>query len=335
MKITKILSFLTYPEKNKTEEIEIFGTEIPIDEGKLSKMLSDIFVRSDDECNIPIAFLSEEGKQINAVREMVLNVIQNPTVDVAKTLGVRLQSSTTKTSGMGLLFFCIGSDGKNSKIVISRFPADEGVVAQKALDKLTVSFVEQVFLKSAHSYKAAMYSSVTLCDFWTGFAVDKQVNHGLKSIADYWITDFLNSDFKTTSAAGTKRLANALKNAISSSNNMVIKHEISSCVQLANNMPSKATTIEEFCSHFNLSSETKDLVCKQVNPARLLNEKFKFDKSEFNKQISYKLVELDNGAMLSALVDKFDKCFDQSENDGSITFTTTGQIIEEKLRKVK
>ena len=236
---------------------------------------------------------------------------------------------------MGLLFFCIGSEGESSKIVISRFPADEGVVAEKALDKLTVSFVEQVFLKSSHSYKAAMYSSASSSDFWTGFAVDKQINHGLKSIADYWITDFLASDFKTTSAAGTKRLANALKNAISSSNNMVIKHESASCVQLANNMPSKATTIEDFCSHFNLSPETKDLVCKQVMPSRLLNEKFKFDKSEFNKQISYKLVELDNGAMLSALVEKFDKCFDQSKNEGSITFTTTGNIVEEKLRKTK
>ena len=77
MKITKILSFLTYPEKNKAEQTEISGAEIPIDEGKLCKMLSDVFVRSDDECNIPIAFLSENGKQENSVRELILKVIKN------------------------------------------------------------------------------------------------------------------------------------------------------------------------------------------------------------------------------------------------------------------
>lgn len=153
MKITKILSFLTYPEKNKAEQMEITGTEIPIDEGKLCRMLSDVFFRSDAECNIPVAFLSEDGEQENAVRNMILGVVKEPTVESTKALAARLQLFTTKTSGMGLLFFCIGSEGENSKIVISRFPADEGVVAERGLDKLTVSFVEQVFLKSSHSYR--------------------------------------------------------------------------------------------------------------------------------------------------------------------------------------
>jgi hypothetical protein len=83
---------------------------------------------------------------------------------------------------MGLLFICIGEESGKSRVVISRFPADEGVVAERSSDKLTVAFVEQVFLKSSHSYKAATYvSSGRPADLWAGHVIDKQINHGSKS----------------------------------------------------------------------------------------------------------------------------------------------------------
>ena len=335
MPIATIFSFLTYPKKNRPDETVVTGTAITQDHGKLSKMLGDIFDTAGRECTIPVMFTSDDS-QANEVRTELLALLNGPSVAAAAPLANRLQQATSGTSGMGLLFICVGPDGSGSRIVISRFPADEGVVAERSSDKLTVAFVEQVFLKSSHSYKAATYvSSGKANALWRGHAIDKQINHGSKSLADYWIVDFLKSDFATTAATGTKRLAVALKSVMTARADPVVKKEIISAVHLAANIPSKAMTIVEFCDSFHFSPKTRDAIASAVSPSRLVNEKFKFDSAEFAKHIAYKQVELDNGAVLIAPVDKFDDCFKATKKRDAHTFITTGVIVDERLRTTK
>ncbi len=57
--------------------------------------------------------------------------------------------------------------------------------------------------------------------------VDRQINAGSKAMADYWISDFLLSEFATTPAAGTKRLATALRDAIAATPSVAVKGSVS------------------------------------------------------------------------------------------------------------
>ena len=337
MPIELIYSFLTYPKKSQAEDATVSGTEVPLAEGKLFSMLSDIFDGAGKDCNIPVIFTSTGEKQINAVRSDLVTLLASPGVERAAPLATRLQRATTGSSGMGLLFICLGKDvDGDERIVISRFPADEGVVAEKTMDKLTVQFVEQVFLKSSYSYKAATYIwQGKPNQLWTGHVVDKQINHGNKSVADYWIVDFLHSEMQTNAAMGTKRLANALKSAISATSDIEIKSQITSAANLAKNLPQKAMTIAEFCGSFQLSESTKAAVLSKVDPPRLVHEKFRFDAAEFSRHIAYKQIELDNGAVLSAPAEKFEQCFVNVKRKDSHTFTTTGQIVNERLKTTK
>lgn len=338
MKIDKILSFLTYPGRHVYDQPQISGAVIP-KKGKLYTMLSSIFEKSDTDCNIPIIFLPEKDQQHNQVRDGIVKLMESKSIDDGRILSERLQLATTEKSGMGLLFITIGRQGNDAKIVISRFPADEGIVAERHSKTLKVEFVEEVFLKSAYSYKSALYKcTFPHPDLWTGFVVDKQVNHGAKEVAAYWINNFLQSDFQTTPRAGTKRLAIALRDAIAKTDDVSVKHEITSSAKLAKNIPDKAMTISEFCDQFHLSGKAKEQVCKQVHSSRLIDDKFVFNRSEFDKHLSYKLVELDNGAILSAQASKFDKCFEEEEvegEDGNVRYITTGKIVDEKLRRSK
>lgn len=333
MALTTIFSFLTYPRRGKAPGDHVEGISIAPDDGKLSKMLRGVFDAAGKECNIPVMFTAD--KQENPVRSELLALLKRPGVATAAPLAERLQHSTTGTSGIGLLFVCVGDDGVNTRIVISRFPADEGVVAKHGAGKLTVEFVDQVFLKSAFSYKSATYLSAGKPgDLWKGHAVDKQTNQGTVA-ADYWIVDFLKSEFTTTPATGTKRLALALKEVARASIDPVIRREIVSAVHLATNMPKNSMSIADFCDQFHLSQSAKEAVAAAVDPPRLLNDKFKFDKTEFARHISYKQVELDNGAVLAAPVEKFDDCFTTVKRHDALTFSTTGAIVEERLRTLR
>ncbi len=336
MALETIYSFLTYPKRGKSDAPAASGVAIPLDDGKLCTMLRDIFDQSGRKCDVKVMFTSPGAKQENEVRSDLLALTKKPSVATALPLATRLEQSTTGVSGMGLLFVCIGKDGTNKRIVISRFPADEGVVAERASDKLTVQFVDQVFLKSAYSYKAATYLSDGKPDeLWFGHVVDKQINHGNKSVSDYWIVDFLRSELSTTSAAGTKRLANAIKAAIASTTDIAVKGQITAAAQLAATLPGKAMTIAKFCESFSFSPETTQAILSKVNPARLIDEKFRFDAAEFSRHVAYRQVELSNGAVLTAPADKFDECFHETKRKHERTYTTSGQIVDERLKKSK
>lgn len=211
-------------------------------------------------------------------------------------------------------------------------------MAERDATHLTVQFVEQVFLKSAFSYKAATYVATGRADqLWNGHVVDRQINAGSKSVADYWMMDFLRSDFATTAAAGTKRLASALKDAITATTSVEVKAQIAAAAQLAGNLPRRMMSIANFCDRFNLTPETKEAVLGKVKPPRLVNERFQFDSEEFGRHIAYKQVELDNGGVLTAPADRFDQVFEETGRRGreQRTFTTTGLVVDERLKKTK
>lgn len=340
MPIQAIYSFLTYPKRGQPEDPLAPGAQIPVQaDNKVVRMLEALFLRTLQDCVIPIMFRSAAADQSNPVRTELLALLANPSVESAAPLALRLQQATSGTSGMGLMFICLGEDdvgGGETRVLLSRFPADEGVVAERTDEALTVQFVEQVFLKSAHSYKAATFIADGRPDqLWKGHIVDRQLNHGSKAVADYWIVEFLVAEFTTTAAAGTKRLAVALRDAISSTTDVLIKQQIAAAAQLAGNIPNRAMTITDFCQRFNFSNETTAAVVACIRPPRLVNDRFRFDASEFGRHLAYKQVELDNGAILTAPANRFDEVFERAQRQQQVIFSTTGTVVDQRLKKAK
>lgn len=179
-----------------------------------------------------------------------------------------------------------GKEGQEHKIVISRFPADFGILADESDRALTVEFLERVFMKRATTYKAAAYQDRSLyAGFWLGRAVDKQINSDMVQLSNYWIAEFLDSDFRTTAAAGTKRLAVALRDAARKSSDVTVKTEIAVAVTLGQSLNGQRLTINEFSNRFGLSAAAKQAVASEIRNPVLLDERFQFDVSEFAKQV--------------------------------------------------
>ncbi len=333
MPIESIFSFLTYPKNHDKAEEKIEGIHIKPDGGKLSKMLAEVFDSAKSKRDVPVTF--DAANQVNETREQLLAFFDAPKISTARRLARALQDATPGTAGMGLFFVCLGSDeGKaGARVVLSRFAAEEAVVASKKGGALSVEFVEQVFLKNAHTYKAASYRhEAGKADAWKGVATDRQLNHGAKAIADYWIVDFLRSDLTTTAAEGTRRLAMAMKNASRGSVDRQVRGEIVAAAKLAPNLPPRAMTIEQFCDQFAMSPAAKEAVKAAVKPARLIAESFRFDADEFHKHAPYRQIELDNDVTLTAPTDTFDEVLQHRKVGEEHAFATRGRIVDEKLR---
>jgi hypothetical protein len=339
MKLNTIHCFLAHPAKGEDPQPSIGGTSVPM-RGRLYYMLKGIFDRSDIDCSTEISFDHNAlGLQQNDCRDLLLSFLASRTLNNGRKIALRLQGMTNHKSGLGLLFVMYGNDRKASKVVLSRFPADHGILAEESKDQLRVEFLEKVFMKSAKAYKAAAYEwDGTPTGMWIGRAVDRQINNPQQELAHYWIRAFLASELRTTSAQGTRRLAVALRTAINQLEDAQAKAELTAAVTLARGLNRQTTSGANFLTHFGLSDGAKAAVTDAVGHDSLLNENFQFDAAEFEKHAAFRSMELSNGGILSAEAARFDQVFHQERVDGSnneIRVTTQGQIVDERLRKVK
>jgi len=338
MPIERVHSFLVHPAKNEKEQPNIGGTRIPHG-GSLFRMLTGVFDRASEECNIDIVFRAGVGgEQQNECRDLLVTYVQQPTIPRGRLIASRLQAVSTHRSGLGLLFLMKGEVNGERRLVISRFPADQGVIAEEQAERLSVEFVERVFMKSAKAYKSALYSSdAPERGFWDGRAVDLQVT-GPRALSDYWIREFLLSELRTTGPAGTKRLAVALRTAIHSADDLVVKHELISAANLMRGREGRRQSTRQLIQQLGLSDAAMIALQAAFPRADLLDEVFEFDRAEFEQHAPYRAVGLDNGALLIAEDAHFNQVFEQQpvdQGEGQVRYITQGRVVDEQLRKTK
>lgn len=337
--IEHIHTYLVHPGKGSEAPTQIGGATVALD-GKLFALLSEIFSKSDRECDTDISFnRSSDGSQQNPCRDLIVQYLGGPTIVRGRHIAERLEKVTTHRSGLGLLFLIAGKEGRDHKVVISRFPADSAILAEENRQSLTVEFLERVFMKSATAYKAALYQHSSLASgFWVGRAVDKQINSRVVQLSNYWIAEFLDSDFRTTAAAGTRRLAIALRDAAKKSSDVSVKSEIAAAVTLADSLRGRRLSINDFGNQFGLSESAKQAVAAEIRVSAVADERFQFDLDEFKKQVAYRSVELDSGGMLTAQSTEFDNVFHREvldEAEQKVRYSTEGRVISEKLGKTR
>jgi hypothetical protein len=336
MAIQMIHSFLVHPDKGVQEQTPIKGTRVT-GEGELVQMLRAIYNAAPEECKYEISFLPKDGMQQNPCRDLFLAYIREPNKRNGQAIAARLQQFTTHRSGLGLLFLIQGREKADNRFVVSRFPADNGILAEENQETLSVKFIERIFMKSATAYKSAVYEGGSFdADFWIGKAIDKQINSDI-TISDYWIRSFLASDFAVTGARGTRRLAAALRDAMNQTDDLEVKQELAAAARLAPNLEGHVTSAAQFADEFHLSPLARDAFREPLRQGRLFNEQFQFTSAEFLAHLSFRSVELDNGAVLTASTAHFDHVFNREAmpDNQAIRFTTSGRIVNDKLRKAK
>jgi hypothetical protein len=253
-------------------------------------------------------------------------------------LANRLQAVSTHRSGLGLLFLIKGSDEGAHQLVIARFPADQGVIAQENAQQLSVEYIERVFMKSAKAYKSALYSSDSLeRGFWDGRAVDRQIS-GPRELSDYWIREFLASELRTTGPAGTRRFAIALRNAIRSVGDLGVRQELLSAAGLVRHQHGRRRSARQLVEQFGLSEQATVALKAAFHRPELMDEVFEFDRDEFQRNAPYRAVELDNGGLLIAEDARFGDVFHRQlldEAQNRVRYVTEGRVVDESLRKTK
>jgi len=334
MAVQHIHTFIVHPRKGRPKAA-INGTSVKL-EGKMFDLLGGIYTKADQECDVHITFKhADDGTQQNDCRDLIAAYLADPLLDNGRAIAERLELHTDGRSGLGLLFLIAGKEGRDHKLVLSRFPTDNAIYVDEDPKKLIVEFLERVFMKNKASYKAVAYQDASFrAGLWNGRAVDRQLNTPAGEFSNYWIIDFLASRLTVTAAAGTRRLANALRNAAKSAD-LQVKQEIVAAATLAGGLAGQRISIDEFVERFGLSPTAQTAIAAELKTPVLAREQFQFDAAEFRDLIAFKSIELSNGGTLTAPSQTFDDVFrreDVRDADGDVRFVTEGRIVNEKLK---
>ncbi|NJB96557.1 MULTISPECIES: hypothetical protein [Sphingomonas] len=337
MSILKAFAFLVPPGKGAGVGQPISGKEVGIGAGKLFEMLDSIFSGDASKHDFEIVFNhSATGEQYNECRRLFVEFTADATVENGLKIAQRLQNVSDHRSGLGLLFLISGTNGLRRRMVVSRFPTDQAVLAEVNEKGLNVEFLEQVFIKRLSSYKAVcLQHESPVNGFWKAMATDRQAGQSGEHISEYWLKEFLDADFSETPAAGTRRLAVALRKALKAHPNIDVKSELAHASSLASAIfTDKTISIEGFCEYFALSQSAKDAVRAQLSKSSLFGKNFKFDPEEFKVVAPFRTVEMSNGAILTAPNDEFENVFSEHKADnGIVTYSTVGRINDQRLAR--
>ncbi len=335
MPIRHVHAFLVHPNKMAPARANLNGASLTL-QGRLYSLLNGIYARSDEECNIDISFTtSPAGLQQNDCRDLILQYLRSTTLENGRKIACRLEQNTDKRSGLGLLFLIAGKEGNDYKIVISRFPTDIAIHVDENSSAFKVEFLERVFIRNRISYKSVSYRDGSLqAGFWKGRATDRQLGNRTGELSNYWIKDFLSSQLTDTAAAGTRRLALAMREAGKKSS-LEVKREINAAATLATGLAGATTTINEITTKYGLTDAAKQAISQELRAPDLAERTFTFDIGEFRSVIAFKSVELDNGGVLTAPSADFDDVFKEErveEEEQTIRFVTEGKVVNEKLK---
>jgi hypothetical protein len=336
MPITNAFAYLIAPGKGLSGAHAISSKEITIEENKLSNMLAGIFSGESGTHDFEITFNpASDGTQVNECRSLMLAFHSNPTAHTGMPIAQRLQNVTDNRSGTGLFFLLNGGHVLKHRLVMSRFPTDQAILADTTSGSLDVEFLEQVFIKRLTSYKAAMFEHLSPSNgFWKGIATDRQAGQSGEHISEYWLKDFLNADFSETPAQGTRRLAAALKDAMKTNPSLAVKSEIAHASSLASAVfQNKSLTIKGFCDHFALSTAAQDTIKTVLPKPSLFGKTFMFDSNQFKIVAPFRTVEMNTGAILTAPNDEFEKIFETTKTGDVVEYKTRGRVNDQRLAK--
>lgn len=335
--ITEIHAFLCQPQKRQPSAPRLIGHTLVAGSDTFN-LIAEIFRKSDSECKIDVSLRPQpDGTQQNDFRDLLLAFARAGGVQAAEPLAYRLAQSTTHRSGQGLLFIVRAVEGGYYTLLLSRFPTNSAIRADLEANVLSVEYLKSVFVRSATSYKAALFQGRDATgDFWEAKVVDKQINLVANEASAYWVVDFLDADFRTTSAQGSRRLALAIRDASREASSDE-KRELHNAAALAVNLNGQPISVDDFSDRFALSDSVRTLMRKHVSDD-LRREIFIFNADEYGRYISFRSVELANGVTITAESAHFSEFVSyesvrRSDEGEVVRLSAEGVLKSDKLKR--
>jgi hypothetical protein len=266
--------------------------------------LAELFLKSGLQREAQVDFRVRDGATIasHPVRTLLLDFSFGNSTNASaasRQLSEKLADSMDNRSPAALLILTCLQDGGKRRTVLWAFPQDSGFQFRSNTSGARIRLLKDIFSHSSRLRKAALFEGHNRpSDFLSGRIIDLQAVGSTGTGADYWVDAFLDCQFSLSGVAGTRRLATYLRIAHESLTDQADKDQVFNTILAIRTSPTKNWSYKRVAMRF-LTEPARTEFLSRI-PTRETNLVFKFDRSEFEKRLNFRVFETQRGVYVSA-----------------------------------
>lgn len=239
----------------------------------------------------------------NAVRDLVMKYGFG-TGSVAKTaaaaIAERLATAMDRRSTPCLLVIAAMRDRDRRSVTIWTFPRDQVLRLQSGKSGASIEVLNDIFSQTSKLRKAALFAGRNIRgEFLQGRVLDFQVNQSSQEVADFWIGRFLDCVLSIADDTGTRMLANTIRRAVDSCDQLADQEQILTAMMSVRTSPQLRWSLRSFANQF-LSGIAKDTFLASAPNKQVSDSFFAFSRDEFERTLPYRIYSLRTGVFVTA-----------------------------------
>jgi len=332
MQLFRIHAYEVIPQRLSVKKIIPSGGAFNADTA-FTAALDDYIEKAKLTEQPPVSFRSVfvDGATIgtNLVRDRIRDYTfgKPPTAKSAAVfLADRLSESMDDRSVSCLLLLAVYRRDDQYRFFAWAFPKDEPFGFGASKDRAKIRILKNAFSRSSSYRKAAFFEGIEsdLLGFWKGNIIDKQ-----STIADYWVSNFLDSKYEINSRSGTQLLARVLRKTHQDMESRQDKDQITSSIISVRGSQRPSWSLKAFANEF-LNGKVKAKFL-QNSTKETQSAVFKIDKPLLEEQVSLRVFRLVDDVVVMAPFDSIDHSVKITGKKERI-LTCKGPVVEEKVR---
>jgi hypothetical protein len=248
-------------------------------------------------------------------------------------LASRLAVSTDKRTRPALFVVTIDEDGESRRVSMYVFPEESTYALKSSTQEPTEATLEHLntFVLESHLRKVARFSGKNIkTHFISGEVVDLQIGSGPRSVADYWVADFLGAEFALNDEKGTTLAASALKLAFLKADPDGKQKVMEAAIALmADNR--RAWSLKKIADEF-IPAGVFQAFCSVAPNAETLTNKFMLNKDLLRDRINYRVFRLETGVWVSSPFSEVGRTVKLEDDGKKRTLTARGVVQDERVQ---
>ena len=212
------------------------------------------------------------------------------------------------------------------------FPREEALRFRAGKDP-QIEVLTDIFSKRSHMRKGARFEGRDdRVGFLNGKAFDYQAHYSARQVADFWIVTFLGAQLEITASAGTKIVADCLRQAFERSDTAAEKDELYRATIALRASRRPRWSLKSFADEFLPSVDLRQRLLDLAPNAESRSALFDLDRAELESLIDTRIFRLEDGVMVSAPFSTVGKSV-QLSGDQNRLLRYEGKVVKEQLRK--
>jgi hypothetical protein len=281
--------------------------------------------------------LNMDDNRVHPVREAMLKLafgLTRTPLPAMVELALRLATSTDKRTRPALFVVTIEESGDARRASMYVFPEESTYTLRSSAQEPTEAILEHLnsFVLESRLRKVARFEGKNIkTHFINGEVVDLQIGSGPRSVADYWVTDFLDAEFAINDYKGTSLAAAALKLAFQRADATGRQTVMEAAIALMAD-GRRVWSLKKIADEY-IPADVFEAFCSVAPNTETLTNKFMLDKALLRDQINYRIFQLETGVWVSSPFSEVGRTVKVEVDGRKRTLIARGVIQDERVQR--